>query len=131
MFSQNIEYEKVSQIYRTTSSDQQLGGGGGVLNKRCRLTNVGITVLKIRRSRDCLIFNMGIPYLGKTVFILRRGPASLRVDNMEGYGAMYDFSLSWKTLLVWVIIWTSMTKKGTVINSTLRKNISCDKIYVD
>ena len=31
-------------------------------------------MLKIRRSRDRLIFNMGLPYLGKTVFILRRGP---------------------------------------------------------
>ena len=31
-------------------------------------------ILKIRRSRDRLIFTMGIPYLGKTVFILRQGP---------------------------------------------------------
>ena len=30
-------------------------------------------MLKIRRSRDRLIFNMQIPYLGKTVFILRQG----------------------------------------------------------
>ena len=30
-------------------------------------------MLKIRRSRDRLILNMGIPYLGKTVFMLRRG----------------------------------------------------------
>ena len=34
-------------------------------------------MLKIRRSRDRLIFNMGSPYLGKTVFILRRGPGYL------------------------------------------------------
>ena len=31
-------------------------------------------MLKIRRSHDRLIFNMGIPYLWKTVLILRRGP---------------------------------------------------------
>ena len=31
-------------------------------------------MLKIRRSHDRLIFNMEIPYLAKTVFILRRGP---------------------------------------------------------
>ena len=32
-------------------------------------------MLNIRRSQDRLIFNMTFPYLGKTVFILRRGPA--------------------------------------------------------
>ena len=31
-------------------------------------------MLKIRRSRDGLILNLGFPYLGKTVIILRRGP---------------------------------------------------------
>ena len=31
-------------------------------------------MLKIRRSRDRLIFNMGIPIPGKDSFILRRGP---------------------------------------------------------
>ena len=34
-------------------------------------------MLKIRRSGDRLIFNMGIPYLEKMVFILRRGPIRL------------------------------------------------------
>ena len=33
-------------------------------------------MLKIRRSRDRLIFNMGIPIPGKTVFILKRGAGS-------------------------------------------------------
>ena len=37
-------------------------------------------MLKIRRSRDRLIFNMGIPYLGKTVFILRRGPGLIWIQ---------------------------------------------------
>ena len=44
-------------------------GGGGVSIKRCRLTSIWIPMLKIRWSRNRLIFNMGIPYLGKTVFI--------------------------------------------------------------
>ena len=38
-------------------------------------------MLKIRRSNDRLIFNMGIPYLGKTVFILSRGPGSIARDS--------------------------------------------------
>ena len=47
---------------------------GAVSTSRCRPTSIGIPIWKIRRSRDRLIFNMGIPYPGKTVFILRRGP---------------------------------------------------------
>ena len=46
--------------------------------KRRRLTSIGIPTTKIRRSRDLLIFIMGIPIRRKTVFILRRGPG-LRV----------------------------------------------------
>ena len=38
----------------------------------CLLTSIGIPMLKIRRSR------WESPYLGKTVFILRRGPGRLR-----------------------------------------------------
>ena len=37
-------------------------------------------MLKIRRSCDRLIFNMGISYLGKTVFLLRRGPGARQVQ---------------------------------------------------
>ena len=43
--------------------------------------------VKIRQSRDRLIFNMGIPYLGKTVFILRQGPALFSI---------HDCVMSWK-----------------------------------
>ena len=42
-----------------------------------KMSYKGIPTLKIRRSRDRLVFNMGIPYLRKTVFILRRGPDDL------------------------------------------------------
>ena len=51
--------------------------------KRCRLTSIGISMLKIRQSHDRLIFNMGIPYLAKKVFILRRGPDRYR-SNWPG-----------------------------------------------
>ena len=46
---------------------------GGVSILRCPLTSIGIPMLKKRRYRDRLISNMWIPYLGKTVFILKRG----------------------------------------------------------
>ena len=45
---------------------------GAVSIKRCRLTGIGIPMLKIRRSHDRLIFNMTIPYLEK-LFICRQG----------------------------------------------------------
>ena len=32
-------------------------------------------MLKIRRFRDCLVFNKEIPYLRMMVFILRQGPS--------------------------------------------------------
>ena len=37
-----------------------------------------ISMLKIRQSHDRLIFDIWIPYLGKTVIILRRGPGGFR-----------------------------------------------------
>ena len=40
---------------------------GGIYIKRC-YTSIGIPMLNIRWSRHRLIFNMGIPYLGKTLF---------------------------------------------------------------
>ena len=44
---------------------------GGVSTQKCCINIIGIPMLKIRRSCDRLIFNMGIPIPGKTVFILR------------------------------------------------------------
>ena len=41
---------------------------------RCRLTNIGIPMLKIRRSCDRLIFNMGIPIPGKDSLYIETGP---------------------------------------------------------
>ena len=52
---------------------------GAVLIYRCCLTSTGSPWLKIRRSRDCLIFNMGIPIPGRTAFVLRRDPGHVNV----------------------------------------------------
>ena len=46
----------------------------GVSIKWCCLTSIRIPMLKIRLLQDRLIFNMGIPIPGKTVFILRLAP---------------------------------------------------------
>ena len=40
-------------------------------------------MLKIRWSHDHLIFNMGIPYLRKTNFILRHGPGSISAAGVK------------------------------------------------
>ena len=48
---------------------------GPCLNIKLSFPGMGISLLKIRRSRDHLSFNMGIPVLGKTgIFILRQPP---------------------------------------------------------
>ena len=67
---------------------------GAVSIWRCRLTSIGIPMLKIRRSRDRLMFNIVIPYLGKTVIILRRAqdanfPIVLRILYLEGHVVGY------------------------------------------
>ena len=56
---------------------------GAVSISRCRLTSIGTPKLKIRRSRDRLIFNLGIPIL-----ILRWGPG----DNSLSGPIMAQFS---------------------------------------
>ena len=48
--------------------------GGGDLNILMSSYQYRDPMLKIRRSGNRLIFNMEISILGKTVFILRRGP---------------------------------------------------------
>ena len=50
------------------------GYRGAVSMQRCRLTSIGIPMLKIRRSRDRLIFNMGIPISGKDGLYIETGP---------------------------------------------------------
>ena len=54
----------------------QLQGGEGGLSQYedIILPVYGITMLKIRRSRDRLIFNMGIPIPGKDGLYIETGP---------------------------------------------------------
>ena len=47
---------------------------GGRLNIKCRLTSIRIPMLKIRRSRDRLIFNMGIHITRKDGLYIETGP---------------------------------------------------------
>ena len=49
----------------------------GRLNIRTLIPAMGIPMLKIRRSRDRLVFTMGIPIAGMSFFILRRSPGLL------------------------------------------------------
>ena len=50
---------------------------GAVSILRCRLSSIGIPMLKIRRFRDRLIFNMGIPIPGKDGIYNETGPSFL------------------------------------------------------
>ena len=59
------------------------GYQGAVSIWRCRLTSIGIPVIKIRWSRDRLIFNMGIPILLSTLTAVASDlfNYALRLDN--------------------------------------------------
>ena len=60
---------------------------------------VGIPMLKIRRSYDCLIFNMDIPMPGKTVFIFRLGPGHCTSHKIILWFNNTLFWFSWWILL--------------------------------
>ena len=49
---------------------------------RC-LSNIGILMLKTRRSRDCLIFNMGIPIPGKEGLYIETRPWSVWFHGIQ------------------------------------------------
>ena len=55
---------------------------GAVSIRKTVLPGMAIPMLKIRRPNGRLIFNMEIPYVDKTVFILRRGPGLSNSENM-------------------------------------------------
>ena len=48
----------------------------------CLPTSIGILIIKINRSGDRLIFIIESIYLGKRIFILRRGPSSHDVGRL-------------------------------------------------
>ena len=123
------------------------GGGGGVSVQRCHFTSIGIPVFKIRWSRDCLIFNMGILIPGKTVFVLRQGPGGCRTVSKD-WNMASNWSV-WFTLVrlvgqyeyrmrdyycgkgFWVscsVLWTVMTKGNShcfQISLTVPCPVSC------
>ena len=70
-----------------------------------------IPMLKIRRSCDRLIFNVGIPFLGKTVFILRQAPASHYLNQC----CLLINSMLWHAPKISV---SKMRLKNTLITST-------------
>ena len=49
----------------------------------CHLASIGIPMLKIRRSHDRLIFNMGIPIPGKDGRHIEMGPSNLESTSMS------------------------------------------------
>ena len=55
---------------------------GAVSKRKTILLGMAIPMLKIRRPTGRLIFNMGIPIPGKTVFYIETGPRSLFVSDI-------------------------------------------------
>ena len=51
--------------------------------QRCRLTNIGIPIIKIRRSHYLLVVTMEIPIAERMVFILRQGPGSVAKESRK------------------------------------------------
>ena len=71
-----------AKVKRGQDSDKRIGNcdvmagiSGPCLNRKTDFAKYGIPMLKIRRSGERLIFNMGIPVLVRWHFILRRNPA--------------------------------------------------------
>ena len=60
---------------------------GGVSIYICHVTSIGIPMLKIRRSRDRLIFNMGIHIPGKDGLYIEKGPRFHCTTKYESFVA--------------------------------------------
>ena len=71
--SRHINYTNNSSVNQYDLVHARLQAGP-CLNIKTVFPGMGISMLKIRQSWDCLIFNMIIPILGWTVFILRQTP---------------------------------------------------------
>ena len=67
-----------------TRQDVARGTLGAVSILRCCLTNIGIPMLKIRRSPDRLIVNKGIPMLGKDGLYIETGSWFYAVITWKG-----------------------------------------------
>ena len=74
---------RVTKIYVNQFFGYQTPGGlkpGAVSIWRCRLTSIAIPMLRIRRSRDRLIFNMGIPIPGEDGLHIETGIRFICID---------------------------------------------------
>ena len=71
-------------LWCSRSSVGLLRHPGGVSIWRCRLTSIRIPILKIRRSRDRLIFNLGIPIPKIDGVYIETGPWSSHSDRESG-----------------------------------------------
>ena len=83
---------------------------GAVSLKRCRLTGITVAIMKIRWCR--IIFMMGIPIYGKTVFILN---ATLFVTQTWYYSTV-------------TVIWASMRSEKYAIISFSYQMVFTDNI---
>ena len=73
------------------------GGGGDVLNIKILSYQYRDPYVKEKRSCNRLIFNMGIPIPGKTVFVLRQGPEHFHTRLL----------LSAAYLILWIMMTSS------------------------
>ena len=95
---------------------------GGRLNIKMSSYQYRDPMLKIRRFRDRLIFNTWIPYLEKTVFILRQGPGvaffSLTrplAPQQAGYTTAQVrtiFPSTWRALPSYWVPWSCSSSHG-------------------
>ena len=80
---------KLGYYGQTLSIAWLLISTGATSIKRCCLTGIGISMLKIRRSCDRLILNMRIAIPGKDGFVLRLGPGPLHHQYTNSHGRIY------------------------------------------
>ena len=85
--------------------------------QRCRLTRIGISMLKIRRSPDRLIFNMGIPIPAKDGLYIETGPRSYLTIGFLWAMQIVDGIDMLATLLQWNL---------SVTTTSIIKSITCD-----
>ena len=73
-------------LIRTRINGWVNNGEAGDLRRHRTHYDVTVMIIKIRRSHDRFIFNMGIPYLGKTVIILGPGYDGSTTYDRQSYG---------------------------------------------
>ena len=76
----------------------------------------GDPMLKIMRSRDRLIFNMGIPLLVKRHFYIETAPSYSYCTSFAKYAKifLFGFSNSVFILMVWPISWPMFQQNGNM-----------------